>query len=338
MLKRNKYFLNLYCILLFTRRCTRTVPCWSQHQSHTKLFSTTVLPILVYWQLWNLGTVFNCKRILGVHLKSTNINLAVYAGLGRMPLSTQVCSRIAKFWLRQIRLKFSRTKFFKYIMMRMTIDILFIAKNKLVLCVNICVFQISKERSSMKYRKKSKRNGFSNTTTTILKKHLLIKSSLRKSGTHAFTMVIFRRIMTLWESCWTQWELCYTFTVSAVAVSDWTTACGANMSWRDITSTWLTNNSGKEDRLILDLIRYLVERNIIPETLVDNLTLHSILLTQIMLETLNGISVPKAPQGNTFTYHANAKEMMMWELGEKTPSTLNRWKNKQEWIWTIIIN
>ena len=89
------------------------------------------------------------------------------------------------------------------------------------------------------------------------------------------------------------------------------------MSWRDIISTWLTSNSRKEDRLILDLIRYLVERNIIPETLVDNLTLHSILLTQIMLETLNGISVPKAPQGNTFTYHVNAKEMMMWELGEK---------------------
>ena len=39
------------------------------------------------------------------------------------------------------------------------------------------------------------------------------------------------------------------------------------MSWRDIISTWLTNNSRKEDRLILDLIRYLVERNIIPETL-----------------------------------------------------------------------
>ena len=87
------------------------------------------------------------------------------------------------------------------------------------------------------------------------------------------------------------------------------------MSWRDIISTWLTNNSRKEDRLILDLIPYLVERNIISETLVDNLTLHSILLTQIMLETLNGISVPKAPQGNTSTYHANAKEM--WELGAK---------------------
>ena len=92
------------------------------------------------------------------------------------------------------------------------------------------------------------------------------------------------------------------------------------MSWRDIISTWLTNNSRKEDRLILDLIHYLVERNIIPETLVDNLTLHSILLTQIMLETLNGISVPKARQGNTFTYHANAKEMM-WELGAKKRQT-----------------
>ena len=89
------------------------------------------------------------------------------------------------------------------------------------------------------------------------------------------------------------------------------------MTWRGIITTWLTSNSHKGDRLILDLIRYLVEGNIIPETLVDNLTLHSILLTQIMLETLNGISVPKAPQGNTFTYHANAKEMMIRELEAK---------------------
>ena len=74
---------------------------------------------------------------------------------------------------------------------------------------------------------------------------------------------------------------------------------------------------GKEDHLILDLIRYLVERNIIPETLVDNLTLHSILLTQIMLETLNGISVPKARQGNSFTYHANAKRNDVGTRGKK---------------------
>ena len=52
-------------------------------------------------------------------------------------------------------------------------------------------------------------------------------------------------------------------------------------------------------------------------TLVNNSTLQSILLTQMMLETLNGISVPKAPQGNNFAYLRNAKEMMMWELGAK---------------------
>ena len=36
-----------------------------------------------------------------------------------------------------------------------------------------------------------------------------------------------------------------------------------------------------------------------------------------MLETLNGISVPKAPRGNNFTYLMNAKKMIMWELGGK---------------------
>ena len=89
------------------------------------------------------------------------------------------------------------------------------------------------------------------------------------------------------------------------------------MSWSDIVSAWLSNNSRKEDRLILDLIWCLVETNRIPETLVDNSMLKIILLTQIMLGTLNGLSVHKASQGNTFTYHANAKEMMMCDLGAK---------------------
>ena len=48
-----------------------------------------------------------CKRILGVHLKSTN--LAVYAELGKMPQSTQMCTRIAKFWLRIKSPKFDNT-------------------------------------------------------------------------------------------------------------------------------------------------------------------------------------------------------------------------------------
>ena len=45
--------------------------------------------------------------------------------------------------------------------------------------------------------------------------------------------------------------------------------------------------------------------------------LQTILLTQIMLETLDGLAVPKALQGNTFAYHMNAKEVMMWDLGAK---------------------
>ena len=60
-----------------------------------------------------------------------------------------------------------------------------------------------------------------------------------------------------------------------------------------------------------------METNIIPKTFVDNPTLQLILLTQIMLETLNGISVPKALQGNNFVYLMNTKEMIMWELGAK---------------------
>ena len=81
------------------------------------------------------------------------------------------------------------------------------------------------------------------------------------------------------------------------------------MLWRDIFGAWLLN---KKD--LVDLIWCLVETNITPEALVDNSTLQSILLTQIMLE--NGISVPKAPHGNNFAYLMNAKEMM-WELGAK---------------------
>ena len=80
-------------------------------------------------------------------------------------------------------------------------------------------------------------------------------------------------------------------------------------------SALLATKTRQEDCLILDLIQCLVEANIIPKTLVDNSMLHSVLLAQIILETLNRLSVPKALQGNTLNYHANAKAMMMWDLG-----------------------
>ena len=99
------------------------------------------------------------------------------------------------------------------------------------------------------------------------------------------------------------------------------------MSWKDTGSTWLSNKTRQEDPPILELIRCLVKTNIIPETLVDNSMLQTILLTQIMLETLNGLAVPKAPQG---TYHMNAKEVMMWILVQKMRNKSKRWKNRRE--------
>ena len=58
--------------------------------------------------------------------------------------------------------------------------------------------------------------------------------------------------------------------------------------------------------------------------------LQTILLTQIMLEMLNGLSVLKAPQGNTFTYHMNAEELMMRDLGEKNAKQIEMLEKKQE--------
>ena len=57
--------------------------------------------------------------------------------------------------------------------------------------------------------------------------------------------------------------------------------------------------------------------NMIPATLIDNQTLHSILLAQVILETLTDVTVPPAPQAKNFTYRANAKEMVTWDLNKK---------------------
>ena len=67
----------------------------------------------------------------------------------------------------------------------------------------------------------------------------------------------------------------------------------------------------------LELIKLLIEENTIPSTLVDNSTVHSIILTQVILETLTGITVPQVSQGSDLTYRMDAKEMMMLDLGRK---------------------
>ena len=89
-----------------------------------KLFSALVSPILLYcvevWGVQLLGSLSNiemfkkkffstisdieklhikfCKRILGVHSKSTN--LAAIAELGRYPMIIQVSTLAIKYWLR----------------------------------------------------------------------------------------------------------------------------------------------------------------------------------------------------------------------------------------------
>ena len=65
----------------------------------------------------------------------------------------------------------------------------------------------------------------------------------------------------------------------------------------------------------LELIKLLIEENTIPSTLVYNSTLHSIILTQVLLETLTGITVPQVSQRSDLL---DAKEMMMLDLGRKT--------------------
>ena len=92
-----------------------------------------------------------------------------------------------------------------------------------------------------------------------------------------------------------------------------------DMAWRNIITRWLSDKviTPGENLTVLSLIQLLIERNIIPSTLVDNATLHSIILTQIILETLTGITVPQISQGGDFTYQMNAMEMMMLDLTRK---------------------
>lgn len=106
------------------------------------------------------------------------------------------------------------------------------------------------------------------------------------------------------------------------------------MSWRDIVTTWLSNRRQDETLSIVDLVGHLVRANVAPTILADNATLHSILLTQIMLETLNGITVPPAPQGKpftgiqNFTYIQNSKEIMMWDLNVKNSKEIKLLEEK----------
>ena len=94
------------------------------------------------------------------------------------------------------------------------------------------------------------------------------------------------------------------------------------MSWRDIITVWLSKEKfvvPNEIKLsTTDLADSLVEKNIIPSGIRNNAILHEVLLTRILLETLDAIKVPRAPQSNgNFVYRMNAKEMLKWSMGRK---------------------
>ena len=68
----------------------------------------------------------------------------------------------------------------------------------------------------------------------------------------------------------------------------------------------------------------MIETHTIPATLVDNETLYSILLTQILLETLNDVSVRRKPQGKSFAYRSDAREAIMWNLSAENVLKIKR--------------
>ena len=98
-----------------------------------KLFSAMIIPILLYgceiWGPYLIGRVITfeifkskffkiineierihlkfCKRILGVHSKTTN--LTIYAELGKVPLIVQISTLVVKYWIRISSTYFNKT-------------------------------------------------------------------------------------------------------------------------------------------------------------------------------------------------------------------------------------
>ena len=89
------------------------------------------------------------------------------------------------------------------------------------------------------------------------------------------------------------------------------------MSWKGIISSHLKNRLPTEtnsDLSTIDLASKLLEKGMIPETIKRNATLHEVLLSEILLKTLESIKVPLAQRGEE---ELSAKEVLFWEIGRK---------------------
>ncbi len=90
------------------------------------------------------------------------------------------------------------------------------------------------------------------------------------------------------------------------------------MSWKDIINSHLKNrlpNETNSDLSTTDLVNKLVEKGIIPEGIKRNTTLHEVLLSEILLKTLEGIKVPLAQRSEE---ELSAKEVLFSQMGRKS--------------------
>ena len=88
------------------------------------------------------------------------------------------------------------------------------------------------------------------------------------------------------------------------------------MSWRDSVIKQMSNTTTSQNLSIRDLVHRLIHENMIPTTLLNDVALHSVLLIQVILETLTGVTAPAIPPRNC-SYHMDAKEIMILDLNVK---------------------
>ena len=82
----------------------------------------------------------------------------------------------------------------------MTIDVVFMAKNKVVFRVNMCYSNFASKILDEQPIEERWIPGFDGDNQTGDGDNLLIKGLSKRFGTHAFDMGIFQKIMTSWES------------------------------------------------------------------------------------------------------------------------------------------
>ena len=93
------------------------------------------------------------------------------------------------------------------------------------------------------------------------------------------------------------------------------------MSWKDIINSHLKNrlpNETNSDLSTTDLANKLLEKGMIPEAIKRNTTLHEVLLSEILLKTLDGIEVPMAQRDEEEIAMLNAKEVLFSQMGRKS--------------------